>query len=135
MKLSDLTSGVVIWTPPRAATSKKAVGFASRYNPQGFHIDPARARGGGCKALIASGWHTCAIVMELMHGYFHLVYQWAAARTPNLAFCSSRRGADFGATVSNAGRAGSPCAASRCQSHLSNARVRNWLRATKQAAP
>ena len=119
MKLSDLTSGVVIWTPPRAATSKKVVGFASRSNPQGFHI----------------GWHTCAIVMELMHGYFHLVYQWAAARTPNLAFCSSRRGADFGATVSNAGRAGSPCAASRCQSHLSNARVRKWLRATKQAAP
>ncbi len=40
--------------------------FASRYDPQWFHIDPVRAREGRWKGLIASGGHTCAIAMELM---------------------------------------------------------------------
>jgi acyl dehydratase len=40
--------------------------FASRYDPQWFHTDPIRAREGRWKGLIASGWHTCAIAMELM---------------------------------------------------------------------
>jgi acyl dehydratase len=66
VKFTDLTPGVVIRTPPRVVTSKEIVEFASRYDPQWFHIDPARARGGRWKGLIASGWHTCAIAMELM---------------------------------------------------------------------
>ena len=40
--------------------------FASRYDPQWFHIDPQRAAAGRWKGLIASGWHTCAIAKELM---------------------------------------------------------------------
>jgi acyl dehydratase len=42
------------------------VEFASRYDPQWFHVDPVRANAGRWKGLIASGWHTCAIAMELM---------------------------------------------------------------------
>jgi len=42
------------------------VEFASRYDSQWFHVDPARASAGRWKGLIASGWHTCAIAMELM---------------------------------------------------------------------
>jgi acyl dehydratase len=40
--------------------------FATRYDPQWFHVDPARSRDGRWKGLIASGWLTCAIAMELM---------------------------------------------------------------------
>jgi len=43
VKFTDLTPGVVIRTPPRVVTSKEIVELASRYDPQWFHIDPARA--------------------------------------------------------------------------------------------
>ena len=66
MRFSDLIPGVVIRSPPRLVTAKEMVEFASRYDPQLFHVDPLRASKGRWKGLIASGWHTCAIAMELM---------------------------------------------------------------------
>ena len=66
MRFADLTPGVVIRTQPRIVTAKEIVEFASRYDPQWFHTDVERARKGRWKGLIASGWHTCAIAMELM---------------------------------------------------------------------
>ena len=66
MRFSDLIPGVVIRTPPRLVTAKEMVEFASRYDSQWFHVDPVRAGAGRWKGLIASGWHTCAIAMELM---------------------------------------------------------------------
>ena len=66
MRFSELTPGVVVRSPPRIVTSKEIVDFASRYDPQWFHIDAARAREGRWRGLIASGWHTCAIAMELV---------------------------------------------------------------------
>ncbi len=66
MRFTDLTSGVVIRTPPRIVTAKEMIEFASHYDPQWFHTDPVRAREGRWKGLIASGWYTCAIAMELM---------------------------------------------------------------------
>ena len=66
MLFAELTPGVVVRTQPRVVTAKEIVEFASRYDPQWFHTDPARARDGRWKGLIASGWHTCAIAMELL---------------------------------------------------------------------
>jgi len=66
VRFADLTPGVVIRTQPRIVTAKEIVEFASRYDPQWFHTDVERARKGRWKGLIASGWHTCAIAMELM---------------------------------------------------------------------
>jgi acyl dehydratase len=66
MRFSDLPPGFVVRTQPRVVTAKEIVEFASRYDPQWFHVDPVRARDGRWKGLIASGWHTCAIAMELM---------------------------------------------------------------------
>lgn len=66
MRFADLTPGVVVRTPPRVVTAKEIVEFATRYDPQWFHTDVERARVGRWKGLIASGWHTCAIAMELM---------------------------------------------------------------------
>lgn len=40
--------------------------FASRYDPQPFHVDEEAAKRSIYGGLIASGWHTCAIVMRLM---------------------------------------------------------------------
>ena len=40
--------------------------FASKYDPQDFHIDPEKAATGPFAGLIASGWHTIAVVMRLL---------------------------------------------------------------------
>ncbi len=39
--------------------------FASRYDPQYFHLDPAKARASEFGGIIASGFHTASIVMRL----------------------------------------------------------------------
>jgi hypothetical protein len=59
VRFFDLIPGFVIRTPPRLVTAKEMVAFASRYDPQWFHIGPLRAAQGRWKGLIASGWHTC----------------------------------------------------------------------------
>jgi acyl dehydratase len=66
VRFSKLTPGVVIRTKPRIVTAKEMIEFASRYDPQWLHVDTVRARDGRWKGIIASGWLTCAIAMELM---------------------------------------------------------------------
>ncbi len=66
MRFHQLTAGLVLHGGPREVTEQEIVEFARRYDPQPFHTDPALAAAGRWKGLIASGWHTCAIGMELM---------------------------------------------------------------------
>lgn len=40
--------------------------YALKYDPQEFHIDPIKAASGPFGGLIASGWHTAAVVMRLL---------------------------------------------------------------------
>ena len=40
--------------------------FAKEFDPQPFHVDPVAAAAGPFGGLIASGWHTCAVVMRLL---------------------------------------------------------------------
>jgi acyl dehydratase len=42
------------------------VDFGRRFDPQPFHVDPAAAAAGPYGGLIASGWHTCALMMRLL---------------------------------------------------------------------
>ena len=46
-------------------TEAEIVAFAKKYDPQPFHTDPEAARATIFGGLIASGWHTCAIMMRL----------------------------------------------------------------------
>jgi len=39
--------------------------FARHYDPQAMHTDPEAARSGRFGGLIASGWHTAALMMRL----------------------------------------------------------------------
>ena len=50
---------------PLLVDEADVVDFGRRFDPQPFHVDPAAAAGpyGG---LIASGWHTCALMMRLL---------------------------------------------------------------------
>ena len=65
MRFAELTPGKIILTGRRGLTSEEIIAFASRYDPQWFHVDPVRAETGRWKGLIASGWHSCAMAMEL----------------------------------------------------------------------
>jgi acyl dehydratase len=46
-------------------TSDEMLVYARRYDPQPFHVDPEAARRSIFGGLIASGWHTCAVLMRL----------------------------------------------------------------------
>jgi acyl dehydratase len=65
MQFEELTAGRVIKAGPRAVSEQEIIEFARRYDPQYFHIDPARAATSRWGGLIASGWMTAGIAMEL----------------------------------------------------------------------
>ena len=46
--------------------AEEMLAFASAYDPQPFHVDDAAARRSMYGGLIASGWHTVALVMRMM---------------------------------------------------------------------
>jgi len=50
----------------KVVTKEEIVAFATEYDPQSFHIDEAAAKTSIYGGLIASGWHTGAMVMRLM---------------------------------------------------------------------
>jgi acyl dehydratase len=46
------------------------VDFARRWDPQPMHVDPEAAAKGQFGGLIASGWHTVAVMMRLLADHF-----------------------------------------------------------------
>src|SRR6185312_12112262 len=67
MKFAELRAGMVFSAGRRGPLSEaEIIEFASRYDPQWFHTDPARAADSRWQGLIASGWHTCSIAMQLL---------------------------------------------------------------------
>jgi acyl dehydratase len=53
-----------------SVTQEEIVEFARRYDPQDMHIDPLAAAQGPFGGLIASGWHTAAMVMRLVVSHY-----------------------------------------------------------------
>lgn len=47
-----------------SVSEAEIVSFASQFDPQSFHVDPVAAKSGPFGGLIASGWHTAALVMR-----------------------------------------------------------------------
>jgi acyl dehydratase len=66
MKFAELRPGMVLTAGRRAITESEIIEFATRYDPQWFHMDPARAAASRWQGLIASGWQTCSIAMQLL---------------------------------------------------------------------
>jgi acyl dehydratase len=46
------------------------ISFASQYDPQPFHVDPVAAAAGPFGGLVASGWHTTAVVMRQLVDHY-----------------------------------------------------------------
>lgn len=47
-------------------TREEVIDFASKYDPQPFHLDDEFAKHTPFGGLCASGWHTCAMMMRMM---------------------------------------------------------------------
>jgi acyl dehydratase len=46
------------------------ISFASQFDPQPFHVDPEAAAHGPFGGLVASGWHTAALVMRQLVDHY-----------------------------------------------------------------
>lgn len=62
----DFAVGEVIQLGICSVDEGEIIDFAQRYDPQTFHIDPEAARQSIFGGLIASGWHSCGMLMRLM---------------------------------------------------------------------
>lgn len=51
-------------------TEKAIVAFARAFDAQQMHVDPIAAQTGPFGGLIASGWHTTAIMMHIMAAHY-----------------------------------------------------------------
>lgn len=61
----DFAVGDVVALGPVSVTAEEIVEFASRYDPQPFHLDEEAGRASPFGGLIASGWHTTALFMGM----------------------------------------------------------------------
>jgi len=63
--LEDLRVGDRFQTASITIGEADIIEFARYYDPQPMHTDPIASASGPFKGLIASGWHTAALVMKL----------------------------------------------------------------------
>ena len=66
----DYRPGMVFTGGPVTIGEADIVAFARKYDPQAMHTEPEAAAGGYFGGLIASGWHTAAVMMRLFVEHF-----------------------------------------------------------------
>ena len=67
MFLEDLAPGQVFTSDARAMVDGTSIKrFAGEFDQQPFHLDEASAQNTFFKKLVASGWHTTAVTMQLI---------------------------------------------------------------------
>jgi len=62
----DITIGETETFGSYQVTKDEVIDFASKYDPQPFHLDENIAKQSVFGGLCASGWHTCAMTMRIM---------------------------------------------------------------------
>jgi acyl dehydratase len=65
-----------------AVEESEVIDFARRFDPQPFHIDPEAAKQSVFGGLIASGWHTAAMMMGMI--VEHYLAQSASLGSPGI---------------------------------------------------
>lgn len=67
---------------PVVVTEEAITAFARAFDPQQMHTDAHAARSGPFGGLIASGWHTTAVMMRLMADNY--LNQWTSLASPGV---------------------------------------------------
>jgi acyl dehydratase len=68
--LEDYVPGEVHESGSIDVEEAEVLAFGRRFDPQVFHTDPAAARDTEYGGLIASGWHTAALMMRLYTDHY-----------------------------------------------------------------
>lgn len=66
----DYVEGLVLNFGSVTVDEQEVIDFAKRYDPQFFHTDPVKAKESPFGGLIASGWHTGSMMMNLLTQYY-----------------------------------------------------------------
>ena len=64
LALEDFPADEIVEYGGVDVTAREIVEFARAFDPQPFHVDEAAA-GSATGGLIASGWHTCALLLRM----------------------------------------------------------------------
>lgn len=62
----DFEPGRTFDVGSRTVSEDEIIEFARQFDPQSFHVDQAAAAESMYGGIIASGWHTCGLIMRLM---------------------------------------------------------------------
>jgi acyl dehydratase len=62
----DFFVGQEIALGSRTVTEAEIIAFATEFDPQPFHVDHDAAAASMYGAVIASGWHTCSMMMRMV---------------------------------------------------------------------
>jgi acyl dehydratase len=62
----DFEPGRTIPVGSRTVNQDEIIAFARQFDPQPFHVDPEAAAQSMFGGIIASGWHTCSMMMRMM---------------------------------------------------------------------
>ena len=63
----DFTPGQVTACGSRVVTRAEIVAFAAEYDPQPMHLDEHAASATLVGGLVASGWHSCCLLMRMLN--------------------------------------------------------------------
>jgi acyl dehydratase len=66
----DYVPGAVYVYGSVTMTEEDILRFAREFDPQGIHTDQQAALQGPYQGLIASGWHTCAVMMRMYADHY-----------------------------------------------------------------
>ena len=62
----DFYPGQKIALGSRHVTEQEIVAFAAQFDPQPFHLDREAAAASHFGGVVASGWHTCSMMMRMV---------------------------------------------------------------------
>jgi acyl dehydratase len=64
--LEDFAPGEIMALGPRTVSAAEIVEFAAQFDPAPYHLSEEGGRASLLGGLAASGWHTCALLMDMM---------------------------------------------------------------------
>ncbi|MEL6745119.1 MAG: MaoC family dehydratase [Pseudomonadota bacterium] len=66
LTFEDFPAGKEYPLGPVTVEAQDIIDFATEFDPQPFHVDPDSQQAAQVGGLIASGWHSCALLMRMM---------------------------------------------------------------------
>ena len=64
--LDDIRAGDRFTSGEHTLDEAQIKAFATQFDPQPFHVDEAAAEASAFRGLVASGWHTCSVMMGML---------------------------------------------------------------------